>query len=108
MKRALLLMLACSGAHAEFFTGNDLLSKLNSSSYIDQSMAMGYVAGVSDTGTRVTHCPPRHATVGQVQDMVRYHLESNPSSRHFTADSIIINLLKATWPCANRQGGTNL
>lgn len=109
MKRLLIVCaIACSSAQAEFFTGNDLLTKMQSSSLIEQSLAMGYVAGVADSGTRVTHCPPKNSTVGQTQDMVRNYLESSPANRHFSADSLILNFLKIVWPCANRQGGTNL
>lgn len=89
-------------AQAEFFTGNELLSKMNSQSTVDQTFAMGYVTGVSDAVTNVTACPPRHATIGQVLDLVKAHLTNNPSQRHYTADSLISNLLQKTWPCAPR------
>lgn len=94
--------LVATAAQAEFFTGNDLFQKMNSSSLIDQSMALGYVAGASDVGTRITHCPPNNSTIGQVHDMVKNHLETNPGSRHFSADSLITTLLKSVWPCQRR------
>jgi hypothetical protein len=86
-------------AHAEFFTGNDLLAKIDSDSIVDRSMALGYVVGVSDTGDGVTHCPPANITTGQVRDLVKGHLTRNPGSRHYSADSLITNLLRTTWPC---------
>jgi hypothetical protein len=99
MRIAVALLLVCSTAQAEFFTGNDLLAKMESDHIVDRSMALGYVVGVSDTGDGVTHCPPANITTGQVRDLVKGHLTRNPGSRHFSADSLITNLLRTTWPC---------
>jgi hypothetical protein len=90
-------------AHAEFMTGNDLLSDMNGSNS-RQMLALGYVMGVTDTFNTLTVCPPNGITAGQVQDIIRKHLEENPSSRHFTADSIIRNKLEALWPCSRNRG----
>lgn len=99
--------LVCGTAHAEFYSGNDLYSKLTGNT-LDRSIALGYVIGVSDALIRATHCAPKAVTAGQIQDMIRDYLDANPAVRHFSADSLISHVLKTTWPCANRQGGTNL
>lgn len=90
-------------AHAEFFTGNELYSKMNdTNSYFHQGVADGYIVGVYDALVNVTHCPPRNVTVRQIKDMVRTHIENNPSTRHNTADSIISYVLTNAWPCPKR------
>ena len=108
MKRFLILTLFCGSAHAEFWDGNRLFEKLTSSSYYEQGLGMGYVMGVTDTTMDVLHCAPSNATAGQVQDMVVAHLRRFPERRTRTADAIIVEALKAAWPCANNRGGRQL
>lgn len=99
------LVALCATAHAEFWDGNRLYEKLNSSSYFEQGTAMGYIMGVSDVGLGVLHCAPATATAGQLQDMVTQYLRIYPERRTKTADSLVIDTLKAAWPCANRSNG---
>ena len=113
MKRKVIagvLAFAAVAAHAEFWDGNRLYERINSSSYFDQGTAMGYVMGVSDTTMGVLHCAPATATAGQLLDMVTLHLRLYPERRTKTADSIVIDTLKAAWPCANNRsnGGRTL
>lgn len=105
---AVLMLFTCS-AHAagSFYTGNHLLRLLQSDNYQERGVAMGYVAGAIDMGDGVIFCSPSNTvTIGQVRDMVQGYLESTPSIRHMSADSIIIDLFKRLWPCAKR--GTTL
>ena len=99
---ALALMLACGTVAAEFKDGNKLLSQIRGDT-IDYVNAVGYITGVFDTLRSVTHCAPGSVSAGQVTDMVRAHLEANPSVRHITADQHIAYVLKATWPCPERR-----
>lgn len=100
--------LVASSAHAEFFDGNKLLSYMNNTESVAyRSMAMGYVTGVFDALHGIMHCPPPNVTTGQVNDMVRNHLEINPSTRHVAADGLVTKALSAAWPCA-KKSGTNL
>jgi len=86
-------------AHAEFYTGNELLAKLDADSVVERAIGLGYVIGVSDMGDGIVHCPPNHVTAGQVRDMVRGYLVRNPAERHLSADVLVNKILKATWPC---------
>jgi hypothetical protein len=90
-------------ANAEFLSGNRLLSDLNGTP-MERMLALGYVMGVADTFTNSTVCPPDNVTAGQVQDIVKKHLEQNPASRHYTADSLIRNKLQEIWPCRSGRG----
>lgn len=99
---------ACAGAHAEFKDGNKLLSELNSEVYYTKGVAMGYIMGVADAVSGVTHCAPPNVTAGQINDMVKNMLENTPSIRHWTADVIINYVLKSTWPCPKGRGGQSL
>jgi hypothetical protein len=107
--KALILTIALVAplAHAEFYSGNELLNKMESSALADRMAALGYVMGASDSYRGTLHCSPNTLTAGQVHDMVKKHLTDAPAIRHYSADSIISNLLKEIWPCAKRNG-TNL
>ena len=96
------MLLASTPAKAEFFSGNDLATKLNSSNTIDQAVALGFIQGVFDVYVSITICPPNNAagiTAGQLNDMIKNYLNNNPALRHHTAESIINEALKALWPC---------
>ena len=103
MKKLIWLTLAMSvTAHAEFWDGNKLLSRLQSTGF-DYGTGLGYVMGVSDSLQGATSCPPANVTLGQIADMVKQHLESVPSTRHLSADQHIYYVLKKTWPCASSK-----
>jgi len=108
VRRALIcLALVAGAAHAEFLDGNKLLSDMKGSHGFQMS-ALGYVMGVADSIQSVTACVPPSVTSGQVLDMVRNYLEANPAIRHFTADVIVTDVLKRTFPCATRSPGRQL
>jgi hypothetical protein len=107
--RKLLLILALlpSIAQAEFFTGNDLLAKMNGSQ-MERMQAIGFVQGVFDVYVDVTICPPSNVTAGQVRDMVKNYLTNSPATRHKTAESLIHEALKGVWPCQQSQWNNRL
>lgn len=103
MKAAIALILAMSSlAHAEFWDGNTLLSRI-SGSVGEQNVATGYVMGVADVHHNTTQCAPEGVTSGQIRDMVRNYLTNTPAVRHLPADLLVLHVLKGTWPCANNQ-----
>jgi hypothetical protein len=101
---AVTVVVACN-AHAEFKTGNDLLSDLNASDFFTRGLALGYVMGTFDVGQGYLHCPPAHVTAGQVQDMVRNYLTNTPAERHLSADILVNKVLKGVWPCKSSGRG---
>ena len=103
MKRFLAIALVATSAHAEFFSGNDLLQRMDSDSPVQRSLSLGYVMGVADAHFGVTQCAPDSVTSGQMRDMVRNYLTNVPGERHFAADSLVVRVLKAAWPCPERQ-----
>jgi hypothetical protein len=107
---ALALALACSAPHAEFYTGNDLLSLIRDGSPVKTTQALGYIAGVHDVGFGANHCTPSSVTAGQLLDLVRQTLEGVPQHRDKSADSLVLITLKAAWPCkqAPARGGSVL
>jgi hypothetical protein len=97
-------------AHAEFFTGNDLLAKMNGDA-ADRIQAIGYVQGVFDVYVHVTICPPnggRDITAGQIRDMIKNYLTNSPATRHKTAESLIHEAFNSVWPCQNNRGNNRL
>jgi hypothetical protein len=92
-------------AQAEFLTGNDLLSRLQGSTYMEKGAGLGYIQGVFDATQHWGHCTPNDSgiTAGQIRDMVEQSLIANPATRNLSADFLILNLLKSRWPCANQN-----
>ena len=108
MKKLIVIAaLMCGTAHAEFWTGNELLSRINSNDPYERGTSLGYVMGAFDASQGVTHCPPPTVTAGQVRDMVTKTLNDGAAARHMSADSFVTYTLKAAWPCA-KKGGTAL
>ena len=109
MKRILLIAsLLCTGAQAQFFTGNDLLTRLNSDSNIDKSIGTGFIMGVYDATHSITHCPPEHVTVGQVKDMVIKNLHKGAEARHLAAEMFVSYTLNSAWPCPKKSRGRDI
>lgn len=104
------LLLIPTVASAQFFTGNLLLQRMQSSDALERMLAMGYVIGVSDAGQGSTHCSGAQVTSGQTRDVVKQYLEQNPAIRDLHADIIVSVALGQAWPCPKNQkkGGTKL
>ena len=109
-KRNLLLALlfVSTSATAAFRDGNKLLSELNSSDVDDKIYAMGYIAGVTDSMHRVTHCAPGNVTLSQIIDMTRDYITRHSSVRNLPADFLISTMLADRWPCPKNEKGTKL
>lgn len=103
MKKLLLIAaMFCGGAQAQFFTGNDLLTRLNSESAIDRTLGTGFIMGVYDAMILLEHCPPENVTSGQIRDMVIKNLHSGAAARHLPAAAFVSYTLNAAWPCAKK------
>ena len=98
-------LLVCSSAHAQFFTGNDLLTRLNADNSIDRTLAIGFIMGVYDSSLLLEHCPPSNVTAGQVRDMVAKDLYNGAAARHLPAAAFVAYTLSAAWPCAKKGKG---
>ena len=92
-------------AQAEFWTGNDLYTNMTSTDVMSKMHALGYVMGVYDTGVTLAFCPSteRGITAGQVNDIVRIYMDRNPAQRNRTADRVVLDALKQTWPCPTNK-----
>ena len=95
-------------AQAEFRTGNQLFSEIQSTGVVEQMISLGYIMGIADALRGINHCPPATVTAGQLRDMVKNYLDANPQFRHYTADTIVMAVLKQAWPCENKSKGTRL
>jgi hypothetical protein len=108
MKKLIAMLLFVPAmAQAEFFSGNDLLNKMNGDAY-ERMQAIGFVQGVFDVYVSVTFCPPSNVTAGQIRDMIKNYLTNSPATRHKTAESLINEALKGVWPCQNNRGNNRL
>jgi hypothetical protein len=102
MKKLIAIALALSAgtAAAEFYDGNELLRRMNSTVIVEEMIALGYVMGVADAVRDVDYCgSPDNATAGQFRDIVRNYLTRNPQHRHHTADLLVRVALASVWPC---------
>ena len=104
MKKILItLLLVPTMAQATFLSGNSLLSRMKSTSSIENMVALGYVMGVSDTYQNQTHCSGRNVTSGQTHDVVKQYLETNPSIRDNAADILVMIALSQAFPCKQQK-----
>jgi len=100
MKKLLaILLFVPTLAYADFFTGNALLSRMNSSESLENSLALGYVMGVSDAYQNATHCSGQLVTAGQTRDVVKLYLQRNPAVRDMAAEILIMVALAEAFPC---------
>lgn len=104
---ALAALVAATTAHAGFYTGNDILNRLNGP-YAEKTQALYYVAGVFDTLSGVVVCAPPNVTLGQLADVMQQQLIANPATRNQPADLLIMRVFAPLWPCAQEQKGTSL
>lgn len=91
-------------ANAAFFSGNDLLLRLTGSN-AESVLARGYIAGVFDSYHGIGHCAPETVTLGEVVNLTRIALVTDPSLRNGPADVIIWKMLERNWPCAKKGNG---
>ena len=82
-----------------FVSGNDLHHAYSES----PPYALGYVIGIADAYSSDSLkflCLTPSVTKGQINDVVKKYLESNPQVRHFSASSIVWNALsEASFGC---------
>jgi len=104
MKKLLILLaVVWSPVRAEFYSGNELLQRLQSDSGIEKAVALGFVGGVADAWDRILFCPPENSTVGQARDIALRHLLINPARRHHAAAGLVADALMEAWPCPQQQ-----
>ncbi|MFI8416988.1 Rap1a/Tai family immunity protein [Serratia sp. NPDC078593] len=115
IKQVLLItaLMASSVAHAGFYSGSALLSESEGyvknksgvatvAEAVNGGMFMGYIAGVFDTyamqGNR-NICPKAGLSVGSASDAVMQYLNEHPEQLNYSAPSVIMLALTATFPC---------
>lgn len=98
---------AMTPAHAEFKTGNEIKAGLEgwvdkeSTEYIRDALAFGYVIGVHDALSGSLVCTGDRVTQGQIVDVVLKFMRNNPEVLDKSADVVITAALKSVWPCAS-------
>ena len=100
-----LAIVASTTASAQFYSGNELLQRMDSGDAGQNMLAMGYVAGVVDMTRGEYHCAPATVTLGQVRDMVRNYIYNNPANRHMNGSVLVALPLVEIWPCVIKKGG---
>ncbi len=102
MKKLIIIAaMVATTAHAEFLTGNRLRQLFDDKDR--EAIAIGYTMGVYDAGMRSVHCPPDGVTGRQLSDIIKMWMSNNPDKLHYSADSIIIEVLRSLWPCPERR-----
>ena len=99
------LLIAPAIANAEFITGNQVLSDIQSNDPIRRGFVMGYIAGVADANNSITWCPPQGINLGQLRDMTEQYLIVNASIRNLSGDILIGDMLSLRWPCRQQPPG---
>lgn len=86
-------------AYADFWSGNMLHQRLQSTDGTDRILALGYVMGISDAYDGSAHCSGQSVTAGQTRDVVKLYLEQNPAVRDMNASIIVMVALGQAFPC---------
>lgn len=103
MKKLIYLAIfMCSAANAQFFTGAEILRRLNSEEVAEKAVAVGYIAGVHDSQRWSIHCTPDELKLGQIVVKVKNHLEEI-TNLHHDAKTHIVYVLKNSWPCSKNS-----
>ena len=108
MKKLMVVMALVGGsAQAEFYSGNEILQRMQADSHIERAVALGFVAGVADAWDGIMFCPPESVTTGQARDVALRFLIINPGKRHRPAAELVMDALAESWPCARKpnKGG---
>lgn len=93
-----------SPAQAQFYSGNDLLERLQSRHTERNMLALGYTAGVFDTGYNVLWCDVSpEVRVGQLADIARRYLEKNPGTRHYPARTLVFHAFSEAFPSCEKS-----
>jgi hypothetical protein len=90
-------------SHAEFISGNKLMSLIQSEVSSEKTFAYGYVAGVFDLGYGTTHCAPDNVTIKQITDMTLKLLQTVPEMRERSGDQFVNAVISKTWPCKKQS-----
>lgn len=100
MKKLLIALLMIPAvAYADFWSGNLLHQRLQSSESSDRILALGYIMGISDAYDGSAHCSGQSVTAGQTRDVVKLYLEQNPAIRDLNASVIVMVALGQAFPC---------
>ena len=111
MKKILIVIalstLIFQSAHAEFKTGNGLVTVWreyakanagNSYNDNDDGFYTGYVAGICDANMRTLFHIPEGATIGQACDVVGKWLDRHPEEWNKPAKQLVVQALKEAFP----------
>lgn len=93
------LLMVPAMAYADFWSGNMLHQRLQSTDGTDRILALGYVMGISDAYDGSAHCSGQSVTAGQTRDVVKLYLEQNPAVRDMNASIIVMVALGQAFPC---------
>lgn len=108
---ALVASFHATGWAAARYSGNDLLTDLKDSQGTGMLSGLSYLGGIIDAEAlarnleqrrpypRPYYCLPDGVTGGQVSDIVRQHLEANPTTRHYSAVFPVTAALLKAFPC---------
>jgi hypothetical protein len=92
-------------AHADSYTGNDLLKLCTSASANDQGFCIGYSVGVFEeirlinVLRKTPDCVPAGVTYGQVEDVIIKYLKDNPADRNAAAVFLTTAAIGEAWKC---------
>lgn len=98
------LAVVCFPVRAQFYSGNELIQRMQSESVVDKMVALGFVAGVADAWDGILVCPPENSTTGQTRDIALKFLILNPAKRHRPAAELVSEALGEAWPCVRKPG----
>jgi hypothetical protein len=82
------------------YDGSQFHSDLSSESgaYSD-GLTLGFINGVSSTGSGDLWCFPGNVSIGQIRAVVKTFVDDHPEYWNETALNLVVRALQSTWPC---------
>ena len=99
-----LLLWSCSvwGNPASYYTGNELVSRCDSSA-LRQNVCLGYLAGLADSihynPKKHQVCFPENYTLVQMQKLWVNWASHSPDRLHLPAYNLVMEALAEAWTC---------
>ena len=101
MKKIILFILltVSTNVFSAYYTGENLITDIRSSSSIDRMVAMGYIYGVVDV--YFTSCQIIFAGVSgnQLVQITKNYLEKHPENWNYTGESEVYLAISEKYPC---------
>ena len=92
-------------AFADYLDGNEIQKLSRDENSYNFELFRGYVAGIQDGYNGEMFCVHSDVRLSQAVAVVKKYLNENPNIWHLPAKIVVIEALKASFPCTKSTSG---